>query len=577
MKIFSQNKKAIQTPSFKGGNSLPPPSYGLSFLDQKPVQLKDNKTGMSDNLKSGIESLSGFDMGDVKVHYNSSKPAQFNALAYAQGNQIHLGPGNERHLPHEAWHIAQQKQGRVLPTKQMKGTAINDDKSLELEADLMGQKAMQLQQNPVLQDNKRSDGAGSTVIQRRAGIEFETGIPARTPGYNPANGVNTNWVPQDQVMLVSGHGWNIVSDNSKLEFVTDPPVSTAALAGVVNHMLTAIDGIPAITGGNQSDFSTVFNGLHPPTNYMILPYSQRVVTGSMQGTVGIPFNRLFAFFKLLTKYGLEANEKLIDYHRTLVTAQQARVSLLPDADPTKADKTQKVRENITKLHKEEDSGATAISVDDIKLYGDISTAVNEAVSDLQKGLAKIPNAAVKNAQQNNLNKLKGLLHFVGQYALYASRYTTSYKKISFPVMARSSFHSMFKDLSAFYKKQFLPLATGIIQKLGLDITQPAFLNAEIDVGVDANFTLAQWLQSIKVPETRFIPEDNGRYKTMKSDKMTAPGTDIYPTDKSMGSMKLDNGLVVVELRSLKHFTELSTHDPASARHIVTDLARLESA
>jgi hypothetical protein len=109
-----------------------------------PVQLKENKTGMPDNLKSGIENLSGMDMSDVKVHYNSSQPAQLSALAYAQGNDIHVGPGQEKHLPHEAWHVVQQRQGRVQPTMQMKESIpVNDDPGLEHEADTMGQKAME--------------------------------------------------------------------------------------------------------------------------------------------------------------------------------------------------------------------------------------------------------------------------------------------------------------------------------------------------------------------------------------------------------------------------------------------------
>jgi len=50
------------------------------------------------------------------VHYNSDKPAQLQAHAYAQGTDIHLASGQEKHLPHEAWHVVQQKQGRVKPT-----------------------------------------------------------------------------------------------------------------------------------------------------------------------------------------------------------------------------------------------------------------------------------------------------------------------------------------------------------------------------------------------------------------------------------------------------------------------------
>lgn len=82
------------------------------------------------------------DLSDVQVHRNSAQPAQLNAHAFAQGNQIHLAPGQEQHLPHEAWHVVQQRQGRVKPTMQMKGgVAVNDDQSLEREADAMGAKA----------------------------------------------------------------------------------------------------------------------------------------------------------------------------------------------------------------------------------------------------------------------------------------------------------------------------------------------------------------------------------------------------------------------------------------------------
>jgi hypothetical protein len=106
---------------------------------------RENNTGLSDNLKSGIESLSGMSMDNVKVHYNSSQPAQLNALAYAQGTDIHLASGQEQHLPHEAWHVVQQAQGRVKPTMQMKdGVPVNDDAGLEHEADLMGANALQV-------------------------------------------------------------------------------------------------------------------------------------------------------------------------------------------------------------------------------------------------------------------------------------------------------------------------------------------------------------------------------------------------------------------------------------------------
>ena len=106
------------------------------------MQPRTAAPGLPPQLQAGIETLSGVPMGHVRVHRNSSKPAQLNALAYAQGRDIHLGPGQESHLPHEAWHVVQQAQGRVQPTRQLKnGAKINDDRGLEREADVMGAKA----------------------------------------------------------------------------------------------------------------------------------------------------------------------------------------------------------------------------------------------------------------------------------------------------------------------------------------------------------------------------------------------------------------------------------------------------
>lgn len=114
------------------------------MADKAPVQRQAgaNNAGLPDQLKAGMESLSGMSMDHVKVHYNSAQPAQLNAHAFAQGSDIHLAPGQERHLPHEAWHVVQQAQGRVRPTMQMKaGVPVNDDAGLEREADVMGARA----------------------------------------------------------------------------------------------------------------------------------------------------------------------------------------------------------------------------------------------------------------------------------------------------------------------------------------------------------------------------------------------------------------------------------------------------
>ncbi len=163
---------------------------GTSLKDNRklhdPIQRKPNNTGLPDQLKSGIENLSGHSMNDVKVHYNSSKPAQLNAHAYAQGTNIHLACGQEKHLPHEAWHVVQQKQGRVQPTTTIGGQKLNDNVGLEKEADVMGAESLKNNRSLTSVSSKSSksseptiqgkfEGAGAAVIKLLSTME---GSPA---------------------------------------------------------------------------------------------------------------------------------------------------------------------------------------------------------------------------------------------------------------------------------------------------------------------------------------------------------------------------------------------------------------
>lgn len=83
------------------------------------IQDKTNDTGLPDNLKSGLEQLSGYAMDDVNVHYNTSQPSQLNSKIDTQD-----APEHEKHLPQEAWHV-------VHPPKVKKNT--NDSKGLKKE------------------------------------------------------------------------------------------------------------------------------------------------------------------------------------------------------------------------------------------------------------------------------------------------------------------------------------------------------------------------------------------------------------------------------------------------------------
>lgn len=79
----------------------------------------------------------------VRVHPASSKASEVGVLAYIQGTDIHFAPGQfkpdtsarRQLLGHELTHVVQQAEARVQPTTEIGGMPVNDNESLEREAD----------------------------------------------------------------------------------------------------------------------------------------------------------------------------------------------------------------------------------------------------------------------------------------------------------------------------------------------------------------------------------------------------------------------------------------------------------
>lgn len=86
---------------------------------------------LSDALREKFERRSGVPLDDVRVHHNSDTPEQLDAEACARGNEVFIGPGNEKDLEHEVGHVVQQKQGLVQATNKVNCVAINDNEALE--------------------------------------------------------------------------------------------------------------------------------------------------------------------------------------------------------------------------------------------------------------------------------------------------------------------------------------------------------------------------------------------------------------------------------------------------------------
>ncbi|WP_437805279.1 eCIS core domain-containing protein [Sorangium sp. So ce1078] len=108
-----------------------------------------NLTGIPSPVKAKMEAAFGTDFSGVRVHPSSSRAAALGALAYTQGSEIHVAPGQwapettrgQELLGHELAHVVQQRAGRVRATAQYKGVELNDAPALEAEADAMGARA----------------------------------------------------------------------------------------------------------------------------------------------------------------------------------------------------------------------------------------------------------------------------------------------------------------------------------------------------------------------------------------------------------------------------------------------------
>ena len=96
--------------------------FGPAF--GKPVQKKENHTGIPDEVKTRMETVLQADFSHVRVHPSSAKAPEVGALAYTQGSDIHFAPGQfspqsssgKSLLGHELTHVVQQQEGRVTPT-----------------------------------------------------------------------------------------------------------------------------------------------------------------------------------------------------------------------------------------------------------------------------------------------------------------------------------------------------------------------------------------------------------------------------------------------------------------------------
>ncbi len=168
-------------------------------------------TGLPSALRRQAEGLSGVDLSDVRVHNHSAAPAALGAAAFTRGNDIFLGHEGDRHLAHEAWHVVQQREGRVPATAQVLGLSANDNPDLEHEADDASREM------PSLRDKD--------VVLRRAGAAPIADVIQGVFIYQPSTDIEIpdRWLDTDSGTVYELVAWHDEGVATVQSMVIKPP------------------------------------------------------------------------------------------------------------------------------------------------------------------------------------------------------------------------------------------------------------------------------------------------------------------------------------------------------------------
>jgi hypothetical protein len=433
---------------------------------QGDVEATANRTGLPDTLKAGIEHLSGMSMDDVRVHYNAAKPAQLNALAYTQGTDIHVGPGQERHLPHEAWHVVQQKQGRVKPMRQLQeGVLVNDHVGLEHEAEVMGAKALhtprpdQVATAPAGSSNAlHHASAGTDVIQRAVGFEIETNWRVfnydqtlNNNGPMTALQKNTNFLPAD------GYRPAYLTNNLAK--------GTPIISG--NHFELQVDELP--TGGKDLEFVTTLPAFEEtPEGRADLDQTLQDIEALAAALVNSPHWAIapgdLGLGAVQTPTAVMKKNTTPGMNGSPQTTAAIRMDQIPTLFETIGTVTGEAPAPAKVAGRQTLSGVTNTGTQsDIEagIMGDAPTMARQALANYKQTFANqfAFRNATREANQREANQLGsqqliGLLSLLIMYLRIADQAQPTYAKQIAPFLARTNFSNNFHFLTPEEKRHF---------------------------------------------------------------------------------------------------------------------------
>lgn len=159
---------------------------------------KTQKSGnLPDHIQAKMEHSFGQDFSDVEVVRNSDKAKSLEAIAFTQGNIIHVAPGydpfsfaGQELLGHELTHVVQQQQGRVTPTHYEAGMGVNDSVELESEANKHGVMASK---GELITTRPKVPFARQAIQKRSAVVQMWRPLPGQARTESTAPDVEGAW------------------------------------------------------------------------------------------------------------------------------------------------------------------------------------------------------------------------------------------------------------------------------------------------------------------------------------------------------------------------------------------------
>jgi hypothetical protein len=229
-----------------------------------------------------MESAFGADFGGVRVH-EGPQAQSVGALAYTQGSDLHFAPGQYQPdsqagqglIGHELTHVVQQSQGRVAATTQHKGVAVNDDSSLEREADDLGARAAAGEQ--VMNLGASPSAGGGAPVQRR--IDPSSSGPIQmlqdesvASGGGGGGTATTGTGGGGNSANPGGGSATVVGAAADTEYAFDNSFTPALVAALqANPNLSIDEVLEQLGAGSLGTGVDNDNGLHHPT---IVQYGQ---------------------------------------------------------------------------------------------------------------------------------------------------------------------------------------------------------------------------------------------------------------------------------------------------------------